>query len=530
MTTTASNPTTPAAPHAAGVSGVTTAPGWGPLPAGRVAVSYERVTDPKDDPAAVWQERGVGRQAKDADAVAEYRNLGDVVHLRGDEGISASRFATKQREDWPRLLEMLRAGSVGVVLVSNLDRVIRQTRDNDDLLDACRDYGAFIIQTSTGSVINPNDPDSVAFAKYAAVRAEQETAIMSMRQRRKHRAIAEKGGFHGGRRRFGYTADMSAIVDAAFVADPRKNGWVVAPPLVGAGVAEADEIRDAAARVLSGQSLNSIVRDWNARGIVTPTGKQWRSPNLGKLLRGPHLAGYRVHHGATVAATWPAVFDADTHESLKRFLGDPERVVSGFTGVRKYALTNICRCAVCGGPITGKTTRLKSGPAYFCRDGQHTQAPVARVDEIVRALVVERLATVDASGVFVAPVDADRANARAAERLALDGNRKATVRDVLLAPADRAGALAAIDARIAELDAEAAADDDAARLPLRVLEGLTGVPADVVGERFDALPFDRQRAVVAVLGTPYLGRASRKGVGLPFEPERVTIRWADGPA
>ena len=75
------------------------APGWGPLPPGRVAVSYERVTDPKDAPESGWKERGVGRQAKDADDTAAARNLGPVVHLRGDEGISASRFAKKNRED-----------------------------------------------------------------------------------------------------------------------------------------------------------------------------------------------------------------------------------------------------------------------------------------------------------------------------------------------------------------------------------------------------------------------------------------------
>jgi len=430
------------------------------------------------------------------------------------------------REGWEDLLTDARAGQFRAVVGRYPDRLTRQPEQGEALLSACRRGRAELHTTSAGPV------ESALAVRILWAVAAEESDQKSKRMTDHHRRLADAGGFHGGRRRFGYDADMTHTLTAEFCATAEGKGY--AP--------EADYLTDAAARVLSGESLNAVCKRWNAAGITTPTGKAWRSPNLGKLLRGPHLAGVRVHHTGhgdagncsaechTTAATWPAVFDADTHESLVRFLGDPSRVVSGFKGIRKHALSGLLRCAICGGPMYGRATRLKSGPAYICREGQHTQAPTARVDETVRALVVERLAAVDAAGVFVAPVDAERANARAAERLALTDNRRATVTDVMLAPADKAAALAAIDARVLELDAEAAAEDDAGRLPMRVLEGLTGVPADVVGARFDALPFDRQRAVIAVLGVPVLARASRRGVGLPFEPERVTIRWADGPA
>jgi hypothetical protein len=322
-----------------------------------------------------------------------------------------------------------------------------------------------------------------------------------------HRRIASRGEFHGGRRRFGYDDRMTAI-----------------------NKTEAAAIVDAADRVLQGESLRSITAEWNENGLRTPTGKEWRSPNVGKMLRGAHLAGLRVHHGKTVRATWPAILDADTHESIVRFMADPDRHNSGFTGAIVHTYSGVLRCAVCDGPAYGRPTTLPSGPAYVCRGSFCVQAPAAEVEAVIRALAVGRLAATDATGVFIGPVDAARANARAAERLALADNRRATVADVLLAPADKAGSLAAIDARVAELDAEAARDDYAARVPARVLRGLVGVPADVVAQRFDALPEDRQRAVVAVLGTPVLGKASRKGARYVFEPERVTIRWADGPA
>jgi hypothetical protein len=289
---------------------------------------------------------------------------------------------------------------------------------------------------------------------------------------------------------------------------------------------EAAEIRDAARRIMAGESLASVTRDWNARGILTPTGKEWRPANVGKMLRGRHLAGVRGNGESTVTATWPPVFDAATHDALTRFLTNPERRVEGYTGTRVYALTGVLLCGVCDAPMYGRPTPLKSGPAYVCKNGSHVQAPVRRVNLTARDLIVDRLTTVDASGAFVAPVDADRANARAAERLSLTAARKAMPAQLgILSPADYAAGLAAIDARLVELDADAMADDDAARLPARVLEGLTGLPADVTGQRFDALPLDRQRAVIGVLGVLRLNRAARKGVGLPFDPERVAPEW-----
>jgi site-specific DNA recombinase len=468
-----------------------------------VVVSYERISSFRVEDLNTEVTRQVVRQAADADEAAALRGLGPVVHIT-DEGFSASRFATKSRDGWADVLDLVRGGDVAWVLVWVLDRALRQTRDLDDLLDACRATGARVLQTATGTVVDPDNPDSVAMAKISGVLAETEVAKMSMRIRRAHAAKAEAGQYHGGGRRFGYAPGMATLDEA-----------------------EAAEIRNAATRVLAGESLRSIAADWNARGVLTSTGKAWHSPNVGNMLRRPHLAGLRVHKGTTVPATWPAVLDAATHEALVRYLGNPDRNVKGPVTGRVHALSGLLVCGVCDGGLNGRPVRNSGGPAYVCRNGQHVQAPTAKVDALVFAAVVERLSNVDASGVWVDPVDADKANARAAQRVTLTANRTATVRDVMLAPADKADALAAIDAALAALDADALADDDAARMPARVLDGLTGHPYDVTAQLFDALPTDRVRAVIAVLGTPVLGRASRQGRWLEFEPERVSFRWSD---
>lgn len=459
--------------------------------AGPLVVAYCRISS---DRAGA----GLGVAAQEAAIRARFPAV-DVVLTDND----VSAYSGKPRPGYAELLDLVADGRVTEILVWHTDRLHRSNLELEGFIALVHARGVSV-QSVTAGPLDLSTPAGQLNARIAGAIAQHESAHKSERLTLMHARKAAAGQFHGGRRRFGYNANMSEL-----------------------DTAEAAAIVEAAERVLAGESLLSITRLWNKAGLLTPTGKPWRSPNVGKLLRSPHLAAIRMHNGAAVVATWPAVFDADTHESLVAFLTNPDRVTQRFTGVRKHWLSGQLECAVCGGPMYGRKTPLKSGPAYICREN-HSQAPTARVDATVHALVIERLASVDMSGAWLAPVDVERANARAAERLTLAETRRNM--PALLAggmsPDDYAAGLAAVDARVSELDAEATNDDTAGRLPARVLDGLTGVPVDVVAERFAALPWDRQRAVVAVLGVPVLARASRKGVGLPWERARVTMRWA----
>ena len=61
--------------------------------------------------------------------------------------------------------------------------------------------------------------------------------------------------------------------------------------------AEADALAQALRDVLDGATLGSICRDWNARGITTPTGKQWRGGELWRVLKRPRNAGLMEYRG-----------------------------------------------------------------------------------------------------------------------------------------------------------------------------------------------------------------------------------------
>src|SRR5207244_2654759 len=107
--------------------------------------------------------------------------------------------------------------------------------------------------------------------------ARKESDDKSRRIRRKMDELAKAGKLSGGGSRpFGYEDDRLTI---------RK--------------AEAALIRQAAQRVMAGDSLRAIVSDWNAAGHRTTQGKVWRPNVLRRVLVSGRIAGMREHHDHT---------------------------------------------------------------------------------------------------------------------------------------------------------------------------------------------------------------------------------------
>lgn len=135
-----------------------------------------------------------------------------------------------------------------------------------------------------------------------------------------------------GRRGFGHSQDRREVV-----------------------IDEAEAIRDAAQRVIQGETLTAIVAEWNRRGIRTTTGGPWRINALSGLLVQPRLAGLGRGDAPVGAELPPPILDRETHEQLvairrgrrrtrPRGVHEPER---------RYLLTGFLRCWRCGSRLTG---------------------------------------------------------------------------------------------------------------------------------------------------------------------------------
>ena len=64
--------------------------------------------------------------------------------------------------------------------------------------------------------------------------------------------------------------------------------------------AEAEAIKEAASRVLRGESIRSIAFDFNDRGIKPVAGGRWAGSTLRRMLISPRIAGLREHNGEVV--------------------------------------------------------------------------------------------------------------------------------------------------------------------------------------------------------------------------------------
>lgn len=318
---------------------------------------YARLSEEDDDPTL--ELTGTQRQLRELRTFAE--GHGHRI-IREYEDAAASAYDPKRKR--PAFQAMLAdlehdAESIGAILCWKLDRLLRKPREGEDLLDLAERRGIGIVSLhDTVDLVNPTGRLAFRIGNAMAI-AESET--ISLRQREKARAIAETGRASGGGiRPFG----LRRLRDA--------RGDLVKPPAYEVVEPEAALVREASERILAGDSLSSIVLDWDARGIRTPgckaapKGRRWEVSSLKRMLSAPRIVGDRVHHGrVTGSGHIPALLDRPTWERLRVALsvrrGRPGRVT------RSHFLTGLATCGLCGSRLQ-PVQRAEAGDyRYSCR-------------------------------------------------------------------------------------------------------------------------------------------------------------------
>jgi site-specific DNA recombinase len=253
--------------------------------------------------------------------------------VRLPDGSRASRVV---RPEFRRMLSDLAEGTIDAVTGYDLDRVARDPRDLEDLIDVCETTGR-PARSVTGNLDLSHD-GGITMARVAVAMANQASRDTSRRVRRVKQDLAARGMWGGGgKRAFGYLADRSAIV-----------------------AAEAAVIRGAAARVLAGDSLNAITADLVKSRALTVSGRPWNRTSLRGVLMRPTVAGLLVHRGQIVGtAPWPAILDEATWRSVVATIeARPKNDQS-----LRYWLTGIVVCGLCGAALRGNQG------GYVCAPG-----------------------------------------------------------------------------------------------------------------------------------------------------------------
>jgi DNA invertase Pin-like site-specific DNA recombinase len=480
---------------------------------------YLRLSD------ARLEERLDGREAK---LRARARDLGWAVHrvivendmvpgngdgtLRPASAWKRRRITTPSgrvelrtiRPGFRSMLDDLTSGRVNAILAEDLDRVLRQPRDGEDLIDAVEQAGA-TCRSLTGSLALTDGGTSAeqAMARVMVTMASKASADTSRRVAAARERLAGKS-YQGGRRPYGFRPDPDA---AAY----HKTLLIVD--------GEAGVLRQAADDILDRKiSLKAIARDLRDRGLRTASGGAWSAEALRAVLLKPAVAGLAVSGGQLVDAPWPAILERDRWERLRDKLTDPARRTNlARANEPRWLVSGFATCGVCGG-----RTRVAGGrnraPAYVGGGCCHVRRTAARVDEYVAWHVIDRLSRPDADGLLrPAPRPSVDARKLRAEARRLRARKQAQMRlhaagDI--DDADLATGMRAIRDRLAQIEAQLAASDQA-----DPLAEFRGQPAETVWAQ---LGMARRRAVVQTLiESVVINRAGRRGQG--FDPQTVDV-------
>jgi len=451
---------------------------------------YCRISSDRDD-----ERLGVERQEADCRDLCAKRGWDVIEPAYVDNDISAAD-PRKVRPEYGRLLADIEAGRVDAVVVWAEDRLHRRPIELETFVAACERAGMTRLASVGGEVDLNNDGALLTLRVKAAV-AAQEVASLRRRVERKHRQIAEAGQFHGGMRPFGYEADGVTV---------REH--------------EAAAVREAADRVLSGQSLHSIAEDWNRRGVKTVRDRKWAGTTVKQMLLAPRLCGVRSHHGEVRDAVWPAILPRETWEDVKALLTAPGRAWP--TRTRSHPLRKILVCGECGRELyngSSAHTRL-----YQCRSlrGGGCGRTFVKADR-VEAYVFEVLIPLLDSPTMRDAVRAEDVVTQEEVRRLVAENAEDQTRLAELADMVADGDMDRPSYARASRRLRGRIDERSARLSTVRGESVLDRLGGQVAERWPTMTDEEKRTVLGAIVENVIV-AKGKGGG-PFDPRRVRINF-----
>jgi len=465
---------------------------------------YARLSQEDADPRP-GQATATQRQVADCRARAE-REGWNVVAVYDDPDHSASDLK-RRRPAFERMLGDLTDGvRVDAVLTYKLDRLLRHPREAERVIELADERGFGIVSLNDPG-IDLASPGGRAMFRMTITWAKLETETMSLRIRRKARDVAESGRPNGGGiRAFGLTADKAGIVPV-----------------------EAELVRDAARRILAGESLHSVVIDWNKRGVRTPgrrsapEGRKWEVSSLKRMLTAPRIVGDRSHHGEIVSAgAVPALLDRDTWERLRAMLSAP-RGGNGGSTIRKHYLTGLALCGRCGAKLVARpdwrgTTRYVCAVPRGC--GGITVAK-ANIEPLIAEAIAIRLD----SPAFRAAVEATAARTGLGADLdQLRADQAALEEAGTMYLVERSIGKAAYNKVVAQLTRRI--DDGHRRIERATSSPVLGRMAGMdIRNQWEQRPAAwRNEIARAIINTITVNPAPRRGTR--FDPGRIDVEWS----
>jgi site-specific DNA recombinase len=319
-----------------------------------------------------------------ADNDATIRRHAGQAGLRLDDGLSAWKRDVR-RPGFEHLLERASRGDSQGIAVWHVDRLFRQPRDLEKLIDLA-DKGFRVI--SSHGARDLSDPDDRFILRIEVAHAARSSDDASRRIRRRLQHYRERGR-PAGRPGFGFeridrTTRISDIPSDAI------------RPSVSAGQVQAERValRDAVDDFLAGRVTQvGIARRWNRTGLWTPEGNEWDSVSVRDTLSRPLLAGRVEHDGQLISRVGgDPIIDEGSWLRLRAMIVGRRR---GRPYANQHLASGIALCGACGRPLSGRAESATGRGSYRCNKQRkgcgRIDISIRRVDAELRALTIARL-------------------------------------------------------------------------------------------------------------------------------------------
>ncbi|WP_051940079.1 recombinase family protein [Phaeacidiphilus oryzae] len=470
---------------------------------GESAAIYCRISHAADD-----DQTGVDRQEEICREIADRLGVTvDPKHVYIDNNRSAWK-RDRQRPYWDSMLIAMQASEFRHVIAYHPDRLMRQPRDLEDLLQISDEKK--IVLHGQVNRRDLSDPDDRFILRIEVAHACRSSDDASRRIRDKFDQKAEDGTPHGGKRIFGYQKDRMTLIPQ-----------------------EAEIIREIFERFLDGESARAIAVNLNEREIPTASAGTWNNSTVLRILDSRHVAGIHVFRGEEIGAgRWPAIVDLGTWQEVRerrKYRAAQLAAAENRPGKRFYLLRGLVLCKRCevhmsgcrrseGGNRKGAHFRSYS---YQCNrsvrlDNKvcHRRIDAEKLEDFVQRAAIRLLQELDLS-----TYDTSAAVNREAEQTAIAEDEQ-QLRELNMMWA-RKQLLTSEYLEMKKVIQErlAKAQSKSVVRPVTILDGIAGPNAKV---NFEKLTDERKNAVLRFLFNAVIIDESSMPVG-EFDYDRIDI-------
>ncbi|MGW2209967.1 recombinase family protein [Streptomyces sp. NPDC001781] len=467
----------------------------GPFP----ALLYGRNSrDPKKKGRSVEDQLAVGHALCD-------RYNWPVAKVFKDTGLSASRHARQERDQFEALLDAIMAGAGRIVVAFEASRYYRDLEAYIRLRNACLEAGVLLCYD--GQVFDLSKRSDRKITARDAIDAEDEAESIRDRNVRTVRLTAEAGRPHG-RLPYGYARRY----------DPDTGDLIEQYP----HPVQAPLVREAMERIDSGESLYSVVK-WlrDTPEAARPDGRPWTDKAVKDVLLNPTNLGERVYQGKVIRqAVWrplPGLAGPDGRalfNRVKATLTAPERRTQRDSRV-KHLLSCIALCGECGDhAILASTHRVKGKRYYKCKTAFDTGMDEDRLDAYVEEAILAWLRDKPRARAALIPDEAETASASAATQEELAGYRAQLEEARSLSRKFENGRPLLSVLSLSGIERELLPKIEAAEKVLEAATGLSPVMQELLAAADPQLVWDG----------PLTESGEPSGTGLTLEQKRAVIR------